>query len=298
MAFLVSPGVHVREFDASTSTPVLGTSTGAIAGPFERGPVSSVVNISSEEELVEVFGKPQGDNFEWWFSAANFLQYSNALKVVRAESGVVNAVATGTAILIRDNDHYEASYAAGEASVGEWAARTAGTWGNSLRVSICATSTAYAQGLSSNNLVNGAGTAGATTITVDDADAVYFSGLDNCVRKVVDGNVERVAGLCQNYLNEGSDDGAAFDASFNLPRGLHFNSVGELMVMDANNSLIRVISEDFSTVSTLAGINPGYYDGTLDEAKFDYPTSILDVADGAGFLVADSVNSRIRLIVP
>lgn len=189
MAFLVSPGVHVREFDASTSTPVLGTSTGAIAGPFERGPVSSVVNISSEEELVEVFGKPQGDNFEWWFSAANFLQYSNALKVVRAESGVVNAVATGTAVLIRDNDHYEASFAAGEASVGEWAARTAGTWGNSLRVSICATSTAYAQGLSSNNLVNGAGTAGATTITVDDADAsgyafnvgdlISFSSADN-----------------------------------------------------------------------------------------------------------------------
>ena len=189
MAFLVSPGVHVREFDASTTTPVLGTSTGAIAGPFERGPVSSVVNISSEEELVEVFGKPQGDNFEWWFSAANFLQYSNALKVVRAESGVVNAVATGTAILIRDNDHYEASYSAGEASVGEWAARTAGTWGNSLRVSICATSTAYHQGLSSNNRVNGAASAGATTIAVDDADAsgyafnvgdlISFSSADN-----------------------------------------------------------------------------------------------------------------------
>ena len=33
MAFLVSPGVHVREFDASQTTPVLGTSTGAIAMP-------------------------------------------------------------------------------------------------------------------------------------------------------------------------------------------------------------------------------------------------------------------------
>ena len=185
MAFLVSPGVHVREFDASTSTPVLGTSTGAIAGPFEKGPVSSVVDISSEEELVEVFGKPQGDNFEWFFSAANFLQYSNALKVVRAESAVVNAVATGTAILIRDNDHYEASFAAGEASVGEWAARTAGTWGNSLAVSVCPSANAYEQNLS--DLVNDAGAAaGDTTITLDSGaatsvavgDFISFSSAD------------------------------------------------------------------------------------------------------------------------
>ena len=64
------------------------------------------------------------------------------MRAVRAESGVVNAVASGTAILIRDTDHYQGSFAAGEASVGEWAARSAGTWGNSIGVSICATATA------------------------------------------------------------------------------------------------------------------------------------------------------------
>ena len=166
MAFLVSPGVHVREFDASTTTPVLGTSTGAIAMPAFKGPVQSVVNIANENELVDVFGKPQGDNFEWWFSAANFLQYSNSLRVVRTESAVVNAVASGTAILIRDNDHYEASFSAGEASVGEWAARTAGTWGNSLAVSMCPSANAYEQNLT--DLVNdAAAAAGDTTITLD-----------------------------------------------------------------------------------------------------------------------------------
>ena len=134
------------------------------------------------------------------------------------------------------------------------------------------------------------------SVTVDNNDNVYFSGLDNCVRKLVDGNVERVAGLCQNYSNDGNDDGNAFDARFDLPRGLYFNSSNQLMVTDANNSLIRILSEDFSTVSTLAGVNPGYYDGSLEEAKFDYPTSILDV--GGAYLVADSVNGRIRLIVP
>ena len=189
MGFLVSPGVHVREIDLTNIVPAVATTIGAIAGPFAKGPVSEVTTVGSEQELVDIFGKPNGSNLKWWFTAADFLQYSDQLKVVRAESGLVNAVATGTAILIRDTDHYSAAYSSGQASVGEWAARTAGTHGNSIGVSMCGTATAYEQGLSTNNLVNGAGTAGATTIAVDDADAsgyafnvgdlISFSSADN-----------------------------------------------------------------------------------------------------------------------
>ena len=91
MAFLVSPGVHVREIDLTNVIPAVSTSIGAIAGPFQKGPVSEVVNISSEEELITTFGKPNSSNFEWWFTAANFLQYGDALKVVRAESGLTKS---------------------------------------------------------------------------------------------------------------------------------------------------------------------------------------------------------------
>ena len=79
MSFLVSPGVHVREIDLTNVIPAVQTTIGAIAGPFQKGPVSSVVSVSSEEELVELFGKPQGtsNQFETWFAAANFLQYSD-----------------------------------------------------------------------------------------------------------------------------------------------------------------------------------------------------------------------------
>ena len=138
MAFLVSPGVQVREIDLTNVVPAVATSIGAIAGCFQKGPVSSVTNISSEEELLEIFGKPQGSSnqFENWFTAANFLQYSDHLKVVRCESAVVNAGAN-SGILIRDDDHYEASFSTGQGSHGEWAARTAGTWGNSIGVDIC-----------------------------------------------------------------------------------------------------------------------------------------------------------------
>ena len=170
MGFLVSPGVHVREIDLTNVVPSVSTSIGAIAGPFQKGPVSSITAISSEEQLLQTFGKPNSSNFEWWFTAANFLQYGDALRVVRAESAILNAGAN-SGILIRDDDHYEASFSTGQGSHGEWAARTAGTHGNSLGVDICPSPAAFSQQLGTLNLVDGAGAIGDLSITVDDQNA-------------------------------------------------------------------------------------------------------------------------------
>jgi hypothetical protein len=175
MGFLVSPGVHVREIDLTNVVPAVSTSIGAIAGPFAKGPVSSITAISSEEQLLQTFGKPNSSNFEFWFTAASFLQYGDALRVVRAESAIFNAGAN-SGILIRDDDHYEASFkgttpgGAGQGSHGEWTARTAGTHGNSLGVDICPGKRAFSQPLGNLNLSNGAGAVGDTTITVDNQD--------------------------------------------------------------------------------------------------------------------------------
>ena len=170
MSFLVSPGVSVREVDLTNVVPAVATSVGAIAGAFQKGPVSSVTTITSEEQLVQVFGKPNSSNFETFFTATNFLQYADNLKVVRAASGILNAGAN-SGILIRDDDHYQASFEDGSGSHGEWAARTAGTHGNSLGVDICPSARAFAQPLGSLNLVNGAGAVGDLSITVDNQDA-------------------------------------------------------------------------------------------------------------------------------
>ena len=171
MGFLVSPGVHVREIDLTNVIPAVQTTIGAIAGPFEKGPVGSVTSLGSEEQLLQMFGKPQSSSnqFETWFTASNFLQYSDALRVVRCASGILNAGAN-SGILIRDDDHYEASFSTGQGSHGEWAARTAGTWGNAIGVQICNTATTYEQDLSNNNQVASEGAAAATVITVDNAD--------------------------------------------------------------------------------------------------------------------------------
>ena len=179
MAFLVSPGVQVKEVDLTNVVPAVATSIGAIAGAFEKGPVSEVTSISSEEELVKVFGKPKStsNQFETFFTAANFLQYSDALKVVRVESGLLNATAGSTGLLIRNTDHYLESFSNGEASVGEWAARDAGTLGNSLGVSICSSANNYSQDAVTTTRSEEA--VGQTTIDVTDASVFSVGDLVN-----------------------------------------------------------------------------------------------------------------------
>ena len=100
MAFQVSPGVLVQERDLTNIIPAVSTSIGAVAGQFGKGPVDEIVSISSEQELVDTFGKPDSTNFEYFFTAANFLQYSNALRVVRAtNTSLANASASGSSTL-------------------------------------------------------------------------------------------------------------------------------------------------------------------------------------------------------
>ena len=138
---------------------------------FPESPVGEITAIGSEQELVKVFGKPNGSNFETWFTAANFLQYGNALRIVRAESGITNATANGSGLLIKNTDDYLNNYSAGQGSIGEWGARTAGTHGNSLGVSVCHNATAYEQTFAGNagtlGVTTGTPAVGATTIGVD-----------------------------------------------------------------------------------------------------------------------------------
>jgi len=144
MAFQVSPGVLVQEKDLTNVIPAVATSIGAIAGQFSQGPVDEIVSISSEKDLVETFGKPDSNTFEYFFSAASFLQYSNSLRVVRAtNTGLLNATANGSGLLVKNTTDYQNNYSDGSGSVGLWAARTGGAWGNNLKISVCPSSTVY-----------------------------------------------------------------------------------------------------------------------------------------------------------
>lgn len=94
MTFSVSPSVTVREVDATAIVPAVADAPGAVAGVFRWGPMLERVLVSSEEELWQRFGKPSANNQETFFSAADFLAYSNALYVVRANNGANTANST------------------------------------------------------------------------------------------------------------------------------------------------------------------------------------------------------------
>ena len=97
MPFQLSPGVAVVEKDFTSIVPAVATSIGAFAGQFDWGPVMEPITITSEDELVRRFGSPNNFNFESFFTAANFLSYSNNLLLVRQQtSNMKNAVVTPT----------------------------------------------------------------------------------------------------------------------------------------------------------------------------------------------------------
>ena len=95
MPFQLSPGVAVVEKDFSTIVPAVSSSVGAYAGSFAWGPIMQPVTVSSENVLVKQFGKPNDSNFTSFFTAANFLSYTNNLLLIRADNtNGKNAVAT------------------------------------------------------------------------------------------------------------------------------------------------------------------------------------------------------------
>ena len=182
MPFQISPGVNVTEIDLTTIVPAISTTVGGIAGRFHWGPVDKTVLITTEDELAETFGKPTSDNAEEWFTAASFLAYSNQLYVSRAENAANNASAAGVGRYVKNDDDYEANYLdTGVPGAGNWVAKYPGLLGNSLKVSICQSASAWESTVSSANLAFNAantiiGTMGANTDTANTTHRIDISG--------------------------------------------------------------------------------------------------------------------------
>ncbi len=167
MGFQLSAGVVVKEIDLSTIIPSVATTTGAFVGNFQWGAIEERTLVPSETHLVNTFGKPDANTYTSFFTAANFLAYGNNLRVVRADAvGALNATAnSAAAVLIKTKDIYEASYLDGSGSFGSWAARCAGALGNSLKVSICPSATAFSSNVTSlGSVTANAASLDATTV--------------------------------------------------------------------------------------------------------------------------------------
>jgi len=140
MAFQISPGVQVNEVDLTTIIPAVATTDGAFVGTFAWGPVDEIVLVDSQSALVSRFGKPNASNFQHWFTASNFLDYGNSLKVIRVvnssdSAGANNASVSGGERIVKNESDYNTGTAI--TGSGDWIAKYPGALGNSLRVSLC-----------------------------------------------------------------------------------------------------------------------------------------------------------------
>jgi hypothetical protein len=255
----LSPGVLVREVDLTVGRAdnVLDN-IGAIAGPFEIGPVNEPIDISTEADLINVFGKPLSTDtqYEYWMSASSFLSYGGVLKVVRvagstlanANAGVNAANATLTGASRIDNyDDYTNNHS--EATNFTYAAKTPGSWANGLKVCFIDDKADQTIGITTTNLSTAGATIGAGVTaalvnvvvpSVSTGTTAFFNGylkgiITGVSTDTVSGNsaidvkiVSRVetsgAGVTETKINYA--EGTAF-AAFDTSDSLFFvNSAG------------------------------------------------------------------------
>jgi len=142
MPFQVSPGIVVTERDLTTVVPNVATSIGAIAGGYQWGPVLERQTVTTENDLVRIFGEPKDANgasnvVESFHVAANYLSYTNNLIVVRnvgtaALNACVGDVDAGTPSVVQNVDDYDSDISAftDQLFIGKYP----GAKGNSLKV--------------------------------------------------------------------------------------------------------------------------------------------------------------------
>ena len=154
-----SPGVIVNEVDLTRGTSdAITTNIGALCGPFKRGPVDEIYKIHTEDELERVFGRPTDENYEYWWTVSNFLDYGGVCYVVRCDDEIGDATAeeynldtggqqamrnsvdvfdaNGKALYVKNKDHFTEDYENQSAHPAAFLSRNPGEWGNSIGVAM------------------------------------------------------------------------------------------------------------------------------------------------------------------
>ena len=139
---LASPGILVREVDLTNGRIDPTTDKiGAIVAPFPKGPVNLPTLVSTEQQLVDIFGEPSAidKHYEHWLTASSYLAYGGGLQVVRASGDNLTNALAGSASSITINsteDYVTKTY--DENTIGNVtiAARNPGSWANGIQVAI------------------------------------------------------------------------------------------------------------------------------------------------------------------
>jgi sugar lactone lactonase YvrE len=132
-------------------------------------------------------------------------------------------------------------------------------------------------------------------LTIDKNNNLYVADYgNNVIRKITPNGI--VSTFAGSGL-AGSKDAPNTFASFYHPTGLVVDKVGNIIVADQYNNMIRKITPD-GTVTTLAGsVTSGSNDGQGTAASFYAPTGVAINSLG-NIYVTDQGNNRIRMITP
>lgn len=137
-----SPAVTIKEADLTGIAPNVQSSTGAIVGDFNWGPIDLPTLVSNEANMVEVFAAPDANNTVDFHAAASFLTYSASLYVTRAaDASAKNSFdsdAASAAPTVKNRDDFDAQFAALDSDGHTFVAKWAGALGNSIKVEMCA----------------------------------------------------------------------------------------------------------------------------------------------------------------
>lgn len=235
----LSPGILVREIDLTVGrVDNIVNNIGAIAGPFQLGPVDEPIEVSNQAELLEVFGQPLSTDrqYEYWMSASSYLSYGGILKVVRTDGDtLVNANAgvglgTDDDLKIKNTDDYEENFIT--SSDFTWAAKNPGQWGNGLKVcfidnqadqtlGITTTGIGTNLGVGGMNLV--VGTAVTASVTGNIAGSGSTSTFSGYLEGIITG-INTVSGTSQTIdvkvLKRVSSAGTVTDIDYQRGNGL------------------------------------------------------------------------------
>ena len=270
---LVSPGVKVREVDLTIGN-ITGANeqVGAIAGPFEKGPIDVPLLVENEQDLIATYGKPltQDGQFEYWMTASSYLSYGGTLRVLRSDSSNLNNANAGvsvasTTIKIKSYDDYSAnSY-----TTFYYAAKNPGTWGNGLKV--------FTIDHFADQVIN-VGAAVTTDITV---------GMG--VTQSIKGRVRIGSGTTTSYGNEfvrgiitgvGTASGLSSDNEIAVKVVDRVTSAGVVSATDYDE--LKFLSSTSVTTSTSSSVGIGTTAGVINDANDITITGVTTTSAGGG----------------
>jgi hypothetical protein len=139
---LVSPGVKTREVDLTVGgITAANNQVGAIAGPFQKGPVNVPILIETENDLLNTFGKPISSDaqYEYWLGASSYLSYGGVLRVVRCDATNLNnsnAGVSSTSVTLKINSSEDYNNSHSTDTSWYWSSRNPGSWANNLKVCV------------------------------------------------------------------------------------------------------------------------------------------------------------------